>query len=215
MGPSAGHTLPLSSLGERPVSIVDPDPLGRLLLQWRLSQVRKRSTPRARLRPELLTWMEESHWEPFFKNLGQSPTLWCNLLGQIPDISYGGEVGSRERLERMEKVYPAFFAEALARHLPWASFHDRLSFQVPERVVPDSLALALCRALHQLGPRFRPDEELTEIVGIHLPALQEVTTHQTSKFFPESLDRQYTLWQLTPKDWHVIEWVSFPYREGS
>lgn len=113
-----------------------------------------------------------------------SAFLFCNLLGQQL-------VGSRPDFDR--RTWLASLEAALAGR-DWASWHELISTEQP----PRSLAGFHCariEALESLCEHYWPGGELT------------LVDHDTGGLRPWR-PRQYALWPLTRRRFHLIEWIA-------
>lgn len=134
IGPSAGHTLarPFLERFDR-ITVQEPDPLARRLLDWRLGHRRLRfEAPDALASPAGLARLGKRH--------AGAAILFCNVLGQVPAPGPGRWSGQ--------------LGEALPGH-HWASYHDVISTRVPPRhtgqvrpATPEPLENTLARYWH-------------------------------------------------------------------
>lgn len=109
--------------------------------------------------------------------------LFCNLLGQML-------VGQGREHDR--QAWLAGLQSAL-RGRAWASWHDLASTtRQPDRY--GRLALDCAESLDTLLARF------------WLGGVLEIHDHHTSGMLPGS-PRQYTIWQLAPRSFHLVEWL--------
>ncbi len=194
VGPSAGYNLqPFLLERFQRVVVLEPDPLARWLLQWRLARVPLEPRPKLELIAEDQLVYHPERLSALLERLGPTAILFCNVLGQL-----------RHLLGVDDTEAPAFAAvrSAVQQSLQgrsWASFHDRVS---------GALAPSLEEPL--LSQHRWSDEELvrhafyggSDVLG------GTVLDHGTQGFFPEDLPHLYLRWELAPGSFHVIEAVA-------
>jgi hypothetical protein len=191
VGPSGGHCLPLAHLSRfGRVLVLEPDPLARRLLAWRLPGARLVFEHRDLLVQPLLSG--GAGLDALLERRPRAAVLFCNLLGQL---HFG--LGDEEQL--------TLYAELRRRFLPllegrgWASFHDRWSLdRSRDQPTPTSLAFA----------RRPSDDELGVAWFGATGDPVRVLDHGTSHLFADDLRRRYFSWQLTPLALHVVEAIS-------
>jgi hypothetical protein len=178
VGPSAGYALSLQFL-ERFTRLSVLEP--DPLARWLL---------RRRFPGVGFAWEESrylAHDTGFSRLVAAFPDaafLFCNLLGQ----ELQGRPPGFRRSAWLARLEPA-----LAGH-PWASWHDIVS--TTRRPAQDPvLRLDGALPLEQLLPQFWPSGEL------------EVHDHETAGLCPQR-PRQYAIWHLAPRSFHLIEWIS-------
>lgn len=116
--------------------------------------------------------------------------LFCNLLGQ----ELQGQAAEFDRAAWLRELEPALAGRE------WASWHDLVSTRrAPDRQPP----LALEHAM--------PLDALLE--QYWLGGTLEITDHETAGLCP-GRSRQYAVWRLAPRSYHLIEWLGVA-RPGS
>jgi hypothetical protein len=193
VGPSGGHCLPLTQLSRcRRLVALEPDALGRLILQLRVAPARLEVEHRDLLLAPLLSGARGL--DTVLERRPRASVLFCNLLGQV-QIELADEQQARFQLEFERRLLPL-----LARRR-WASFHDRWSLDREQRAyAPPPTTLAFDR---------RPsDDELGDALFGAASAPVTAFDHGASALFPEAWPRHYFSWQLTPHALHVVEGVS-------
>lgn len=188
VGPSAGHCLPLEALTsfERLI-IFEIDPVARWLLKRRLARA---------LPGRQITWIAQDLWIDPLRYGRELPeriigpdgaVLFSNILGQVPYLLEPGE-------------YPDWLAQWQKRVLPWlertpwASFHDRVSGEVPP-------SAALPDHARQLS-----DEEVGALYeAAAISGDLELNDHRSQDLLPPGYGYRYLHWPLAPRMHHLIE----------
>lgn len=188
IGPSAGYTLDDRFLARfRSILAIDPDPLAPALFRQRHRAVLEAGTT--------LTWSALDHFvsgslddlERLLAAHDQTSVLFSNFLGQL-HLLYP-EATCEERLERCRARFPELLSGR-----SWASYHDRLSGQLPLRFdQPDPQP-------KRLGDDALLDRYFAGRGG-------ELVDHRTERLFPADLPHAYLHWELTPGQHHLIEAV--------
>jgi hypothetical protein len=189
VGPSAGYCLPVRALQQfRRFVIFEPDPIARFLLNRRL----------ARTLPErAITWVAHDAWVDPIRRGGSIPRdllgpgvalLFSNIVGQLPYL-----VDSADYPEWRERWCKQLFPQLeLTR---WASFHDRVSGDVPpQTALPDHtrhLATDELKALYEHPTRKRV----------------ELYDHSSEELLPAGKSYKYLHWPLSSNMHHLIECV--------
>jgi len=189
VGPSAGHCLPLEALApfERFV-VFEIDPLARHILKRRMQ---------AALPGRPIVWIEEDAWlRPVNEGEGIPASmldgcalLFSNIIGQVPYMLEPGQYTGFVR-EWHASLFP--FLE----HTPWASFHDRVSGDVPPYAALPAHAKRLSDA--EISALYEGDPTRTRI---------ELNDHRSQELLPEGYSYRYLHWPLTPRMHHLIECV--------
>ncbi len=184
-GPSAGWTLPLDLLAKsKRLTIVEPDPLARQLLAFRLrSSGAQMQTIEWLSDARLLPWFSrsESDFQTFLAARPNADILFANVLGQI---ALHFTIAQKKSVLHSQTV----FAQALATRR-WASYHDLYSGPRPEQA-PN---------LNRLSVGESPDVSKIFTKGT-------VTDHETdwlSALGPTEL----SIWPFTDAQVHVIGFV--------
>lgn len=189
VGPSAGHCLPVALLQrfER-LTVVEPDPLARMLLQRRLG-VQLETERRDLLVAPLLSG--RVGLEAVLERRPRASVLFCNLLGQL-HFALSDDEHAQLQAEFARRIVPALSGHS------WASFHDRWSLDATAVTPLPSLSFAQQPSDDQLARAWfgKDDPPVT------------VLDHGTNKLFPKALPRRYFGWQITPAVVHIVEAVS-------
>lgn len=182
VGPSGGYALSRPFLERfRRLSVLEPDPLARRILA--------RHFPTCRFVWENVPRLAEPEgFRLLVESFPDAALLFCNLLGQIP-------VGASEGFDHrawLDSLEPSLTGRS------WASWHDLAS---TDRRPDLRAALALARA-----------EELESVLGHYWRGGEcggelEIHDHGCAGLCPEHA-RQYAIWHLAPKRYHLIEWLS-------
>ena len=191
VGPSAGHCLPtqlLSRFGR--VVALEPDLLGRRILQWRLAPARLEFEARDLLVAPLLG--RGPGLDAVLQRWPNASVLFCNLLGQVQlDLPEAQQL--RFQVEFRRRLLPLLAGRC------WASFHDRWSLERDPRE-PPPITLNF--------ERLPSDAQLGAACFGASGAPITVVDHGASGLFPEAWPRRYFSWQLTPQALHVVEGVA-------
>jgi hypothetical protein len=193
VGPSAGHCLPLPWLrGFQHLTILEPDPLARVLLARRLGHSQLEQLRKDLLLGPLLAGT--AGLEQLLAERRSAAVLFCNVLGQL-HFALSDTEQQRFQEQFRERLQPALASR------PWASFHDRWSLDWPA-ASPTRGPLAF--------ERFPDDQELASAwFGDEGPTVTALD-HHTSSLFPAELPRLYLPWQLTRTALHLVEAVAGP-----
>jgi hypothetical protein len=189
VGPSAGHCLPLEVLTqfERFV-IFEIDPLARYILKRRMQAV---------LPERPIVWVTEDVWlQPVNEGggipralLSDSALLFSNVIGQVSLMLEPGQyLGFRK--EWQASLFP--FLE----HTPWASFHDRVSGDLPPYA-----------PLPTHDKRLSDAEISALYEGDPSRDLIELNDHRSQELLPQGYSYRYLHWPLTRTMHHLIECV--------
>lgn len=183
IGASGGYTLPRSWLHSfQFIQVIDPDPLAKFIFLKNIEHSN-------------VSWDKKNYFvdiNHFFRRLSQIPEdtfiVFCNFWGQIhfiyPDFVYS---------------WPKNWETTILRELEkfnWASFHDIYS---GVNLLPQDVLIP---------KRPRPWSSLSDTSWLEtiLPVDSQVTFHETPIFNIASSDTfQYGTWQITPKQWQLIE----------
>lgn len=193
IGPSGGHCLPLPLLSRyRRLTVLEPDPLARRILQLRLAPARLVVEHRDLLLAPLLSGARGL--DALLERRPRASLLFCNLLGQV-QIDLVDDLQERFQSEFRRRVLPLLAGRR------WASFHDRWSLDRAQDASPaPPTALRFER---------RPsDEQLALACFGAVGATVTAFDHGASSLFPDAWPRRYFSWQLTPQALHVVEGVS-------
>jgi hypothetical protein len=191
VGPSGGYCLPLRALArfERFV-LFEPDPLARWVLRRRLQAAWPGRT---------ITFIAQDVWiEPLYRG-GSLPTallgggtalLFSNIIGQLAFLVEDGKYAAWHKAWRAN-LWP------LLERMPWASFHDRVSGDVPPTAAlpapgAQRLSDARVRALYQPGPTRN---------------VVELLDHRSDELLPAGRSYRYFHWPLSRDMHHLIEGV--------
>jgi hypothetical protein len=192
VGPSAGHCLPLEQLArfER-VYVLEPDPIARRILAWRLAHPRLHVEHRDLLVEPLISG--RAGLDALLDRRPNAAVLFCDLLGQV-QLELGEEQQSRFQREFRRRILPRLAGRR------WASFHDRWSLDrgLEEPKLPSVVGFNYVPQDEELGAAW---------FGAGSAAVQ-VLDHATSELFPEPGSRRYFAWQITPHALHIVEAVS-------
>lgn len=197
VGPSAGHCLPVAHLAafER-VTLLEPDPVARFLLQRRLREQRRapelEHEPRDLLLAPLLDG--SAGLDALLDQHPHAALLFCNVLGQL---HFGLNEAQHERIQTAfrTRIVPRLSTR------PWASFHDRWSLDV-EADAPAPTPL-------RFSTRPSDDELGRGLFGAAGPPVT-VLDHGTAELFPAELPRRYLSWRIAPRALHVVEALPAP-----
>jgi hypothetical protein len=205
IGPSGGYSLPAEWLARfETITVVDPDPVARLLwrFNWRPAGRSSPGTPklfphspvRTLSRSDLLAGGgaagarvgSEDGWRPLREFVATRPDhaiLFCNVLGQLEFLLERSDAEARNYFKGMEN--------ALAGS-EWGSYHDRVSGPLAPHGAPRS-----DRALtnEELLARFSPGGKDAVLAD-----------HSTGQLAP-ACPRTYWVWELTPGRYHLIEGI--------
>lgn len=180
VGPSGGYALDLRFLQGFPrVTVLEPDRLARVILERRFPGVPFRFDKDPGLaRADGFSRLAARYPEGAF--------LFCNLLGQSP-VGQDADFRHRAWLSGLEA--------ALAGHA-WASWHDLASTGEP----PDETATTRLE-------RAAPLESVLECFwrGERQKPLT-IHDHECGGILPDA-PREYTVWELRPGRYHVVEWL--------
>ncbi len=188
VGPSGGYCLPSSILARfEHVICFEPDPIARWVLSRRLHQL-----PGDRS----VTWVTRDAWlEPLLR--GRPPPLgagsddialfFSNFIGQIMFLV------DEPRWPELRKHWQAQ-VWPLLEHLPWASFHDRLSGPIAPKLNPSD----------RYAKRF-DDARLLKLYAQHEAG--ELLDHGSADLLPPGERYAYLHWPLIPEQHHLIEAV--------
>jgi hypothetical protein len=190
VGPSAGYCLPLPALAqfERFV-IFEVDPLACLLLKRRMQRA---------LPGRSIVWITSDMWiEPLLRGgelpsalLGpDSAVLFANIVGQMPYL-IDADVYADWQRAWCDKLFPWL------AHMPWASFHDRVSGAVPPY-----------EALPKHGRQLSDAEVSALYEGDPTQSLIELNDHRSQELLPSGHDYRYLHWPLEHDMHHLIECV--------
>jgi hypothetical protein len=192
VGPSAGHCLPLAQLAKfHRIVLLEPDPLARQLLAWRLGAAALIVESRDVLVEPLLSG--KLGLDAVLELRPRASVLFCNLLGQVPLVLADAD----------QQLFASEFRRRLLPRLSgrhWASFHDHWSLDYDARAEPVPIARDF-----ECAPS---DEELGVAWFGSSGAPVTALAHGAGALFPEAWPRRYFSWQLTPRALHVIEGVS-------
>lgn len=190
VGPSGGYCLPLPALQQFERFVVfEVDPVARLVLRRRFAQT---------LPGRPVEWIERDMWVDPLRHGGQLPRaridsdsalLFTNIIGQLPYL-----------LE--PDAYPAWRQAWCAQlfpwleHMPWASFHDRVSSDVP----PFEALPAHTKRLDELevSALYASDPTRDRV---------ELSEHGSHELLPPGNDYTYLHWPLNHHRHHLIECV--------
>jgi hypothetical protein len=179
VGPSAGWTLPLPWLRRfRRLVALEPDPLARQLLAWRL---------RSRCEFVALDVLGDGGPAALRDAFPRAAVLFANVLGQVlPD----DDDAATRRLDDLQR--------ALCDR-EWASFHDLASTATaPTRAHgverTDGTLDDVVRAF------WAPPGAPTSV------DLVELTDHRTWAL--QRPHDEATVWELTPRAWQLVGWTS-------
>jgi len=189
VGPSAGHCLPLAWLARFPrLLVLEPEPLARRLLRWRVPHAKVVVEHRDLLLAPLLRG--GPGLDALLLRRPRAVVLFCNVLGQL-HWELPEEEQQRFQSEFKRRIVPLLAGRG------WASFHDRWSIVGQHAPLPSSLCFE----------RRPSDDELGLACFGASGAPVTALDHGTSQLFPEALARRYFGWQLTPQALHVVEGV--------
>ena len=178
VGPSGGYALSSQFLARfDKVTIIEPDPLARLILRRRFPFASFELDGDSSLAmPGGLGRLAVRH--------PHAAILFCNLLGQ----QLIGEPRGFDRRSWLAQLAPALTGQ------PWASWHDIISTEDKPR------------HFERLS---RPHADPIESVCSHFWSNHELEVHDHNSYglCPDRA-RQYAIWAMTPREFHLVEWVS-------
>lgn len=188
IGPSGGYCLPLPLVArfER-ILCFEPDPIARFVLSRRLHTVSGSRT---------ITWVTRDAWiepilqgrpAPIAAGTGDTALLFSNFIGQLTFL-VDEPLWPDFRNRWQAQVWP------LLEHMPWASFHDRLSGPIAPTIDP---------ARHS-GTRL-DDSQLLQLYASHHAG--ELLDHLSGELLPAGRRYGYFHWPLIPDQHHLIEAV--------
>lgn len=190
IGPSAAHCLPLPALAQFERFVVfELDPVARFLLERRLA----RALPG---RP--VQWVKQDAWLEPLRHGGELPhkllggdaaLLFSNIIGQLPYLLEPEEYPAWQR-SWQQQLFPWL------ERTPWASFHDRVSSDVPPYA-----------ALPQAGHALSKNEVSALYAGDPSRERIELSDHGSEALLPAGYHYQYLHWPLTHSMHHLIECV--------
>ncbi len=199
VGPSGGHTLPISELGHfREIIALDIDPLAGWVFRIRHLELLRQRRQKLIWRRKDVFFNSHGEWDgSFLKSFlsahPQHAILFANVLGQLGLQSSNSDFASAPDLGPHSKDS----LQSLLKSRAWASYHDRLSGEIPLRSVslrsPHSLSNS-----DLLDPFV--DRDQLETSGAPL----EMTDHLTENWL-KGEGFSYFRWQLLPHQWHIIE----------
>jgi hypothetical protein len=197
VGPSAGYNLQ-PSLFERfeHVSVLEPDPIARLLFRRRLQQAKLSRHPRL----ELITSDHLVHHPerlvPLLHRLGQPALLFCNVLGQLVTLLAHDELDGDRPDPELDAIKSTVRSAIQGRS--FCSFHDRVS---------GALAPSFAGVLPS-ARRWSDAEVIRHAYDVRsLGGPVELHDHSTEGLFPATLPHSYFHWELSPGQHHLIEGV--------
>ena len=186
-GPSAGWCLPQKGFLERFKSLVfiDPDPLAQRLFGKR--HPIGRDTTQERI------WIDSTFEQVLPALLKRHPNhavLFCNVLGQL-------RYQDNKPLERIEFELNQLKTMLDGRH--WASFHDRISSEVPHTALQE-------REFLEPGP------VQSIMLAKRVAGQREWLDHLTEHVLPAGVKRRFIGWPISPSRLHWVEagWVALP-----
>lgn len=188
IGPSGGYSLPSEFLNQfKTIHAFDIDPAAKnqFFIQHNCDH---------------LTWHNKDAFgveaqristQALAKILNQYPlasVLFCNVLGQLPLAA--------PRTFSSPLALKAFSAglEKLLKGRSWASYHDIFSSQ-------GALPKDMLEKIYRIPP------ELVTVAQ-RAQGSVEFTDHLTSGLFERANNKRYFFWQITNKDFHLIEGAS-------
>lgn len=189
VGPSAGHCLPLDALTQFERFVVfEIDPLARYILKRRMQ---------AALPDRPVRFIAEDMWlRPVNEGEGipqslleDSALLFSNIIGQV---SYMLEPGQYSGFLRAWKASLFPFLE----RTPWASFHDRVSGDVPPYAPLPTRNGYLTDS--EISALYEGDPSRERI---------ELNDHRSQELLPRGYRYHYLHWPLTRTSHHLIECV--------
>jgi hypothetical protein len=183
IGPSGGYALNAQFLARfDQIDVLEPDPIARYLLRRRF--------------PELNFQFADSAWlaspngfETLAQRYPNAAFLFCNLLGQqLVGAAADWLRQDSPRQDWLRGLEPALRGRA------WASWHDLASTnRRPSRFSPQAQPAA---------------ESVDEVIAqFWLGGEIEIHDHDSAGISPDSA-RQYAIWQLCSKRYHLIEWIA-------
>jgi hypothetical protein len=189
VGPSAAYCIDDAFFTRwRRMTILEPDPIARLLLGRRLARLGAPS-PRYVIRDALFEPLLDGRpgLDAILREEPRASVLFANLLGQLPFLVPESRTGAWHDAWAA-RVLP----ELVAR--PWASFHDRLSTNVrPTATGPVTFVE-------------RPsDEALAAKLFDGARGRLELHEHLDGPLFSPSIPHTYFHWELEPGVHQVIE----------
>ena len=192
VGPCAAYCIADAFLARYDhVTLLEPDPIARVVLSRRLTRLGVRSvepvardllvSPLVRGTPGLDVLLEERR---------DASVLFANVLGQIRFLTTEGD------FDKWHSGWTERVAPRLARRR-WASFHDRVSAAVaPTRAMPFRAAARI------------PDDALGATFYARAAGRVELLDHLTLGLFPAELPHAYFHWELEPGAHHLVEAVA-------
>lgn len=197
VGPSAGYNLqPLLFERFEHVSVLEPDPIARLLFRRRLQSAPLTRQPRLELIANDHLVHHPERLVPLLERLGQPALLFSNVLGQLVTLLDHHELDADATDPQLDAIKSAV-RSAIERR-SFCSFHDRVS---------GSLRPSFAGMLPS-NHRWSDAEVIRQAYDVqHAPGRVELHDHSTEDLFPAQLPHSYFHWELSPGHHHLIEGV--------
>ncbi|MCX8043893.1 MAG: hypothetical protein N3B18_07195 [Desulfobacterota bacterium] len=189
IGQSGGYILNKTFLSRfQHIIAVDPDLLAALIFAARFRRTCQHITIVTEdffITPEYSV----APLQDFLAKYGAAAVLLSNFLGQIPFL-----ITDDERRRQLILFWHTHLVHLLAGR-NWASFHDRYSSN--QRPTQWRTLQTECRCSAETLIRYFYGKN----------AGGTFIDHETEGYFPNILFYEYSVWQLTPRNYHLIEAV--------
>lgn len=183
VGPSGGYALDADWVNQfSEVLVAEPDGLALKILSKKIKDFKAIESPVS---------LDILNCKKFSKHAKTHTFIFCNLLGQLYTI-YHDLGGDESSFEQWKELLALKLSE-----INFVSFHD--VFSITSKNNLDSGMLTEAKTVSDCL-------QMIKLNNLGNKMLQ-LTDHRTEGLFPEARPAKYLFWQMTPQNYHIMEFT--------